>query len=322
MGSQREIQLFLAVAENFLAQRIGGKKTVAARVPIRRKARIGRMIQDCDGDTLVADFAAEIAPASPRAPSVIAFFSFTRQVGAVDTGIVQLSDGGGPAAGIGVDLGLVRGNLESADDTQSQDAILGIRKRNFFIECREGSYTVDAAEAGAAAEHEACVFLEQDFFVESDPSGFYFQLALLRAALGSDDRAVNYRSHLGSILGLDGVGIVPEIEAVDVFVVEPKAGVMRMIDAFTGALLQRKTARDDRGVGGAQRIEHRLSERGGPDVGSERLTVDSDVDTPLLLVDGNGDPVGGIGAGGDESCQERSASEQYKRGTGNQNAHD
>src|SRR5216683_7655056 len=99
------------------------------------------------------------------------------------------------------------------------------------------------------------------------------------------------RAHFGSIFQFDGVGIVPEIDAIDVFIVEPKAGVVRMIDALAGVLLERKAASDDGAVGGAQRIENGFFKRGGPDIGSERLAIDGDVDAASLFVDGDGDVV-------------------------------
>jgi len=49
---------------------------------------------------------------------------------------------------------------------------------------------------------------------------------------------------------------------------------MGMIDALTGALLEREAARTDGAFGGAERIEDRFLERGGPNVGGEGLAVD------------------------------------------------
>ena len=54
-----------------------------------------------------------------------------------------------------------------------------------------------------------------------------------------------------------------------------------MIDALAGARLERKAARDDGAVGGAERIEHRLFELRGPDVRRERLAVDGDVNAAI-----------------------------------------
>ena len=111
---------------------------------------------------------------------------------------------------------------------------------------------------------------------------------------------MNDGAHLRRVFRLDGVGIIPEVDAVDVFVVEPEAGMMGMIDAFAGALLEREAASDYGAFGGAEWIEDGFFERSGPDVRSERLAVDGDVDAAGLFVDVNGDSVGGAGAGGRE----------------------
>src|SRR2546421_11295571 len=137
IGGQREIQLLLAIAENLLAERVGGEKAVAAGVPVCGKAGIGRVIQDGDGDGLVGDETAEIAPAAARAPGGVAFFAFTGEVGAVDAGVVQLGDGGGVAAGVGVDLGLVGRDFQSADDAKAQEAVFLILEIDFGIESAE-----------------------------------------------------------------------------------------------------------------------------------------------------------------------------------------
>src|ERR1700681_4546732 len=68
IGRQGEIKLLLALAENFLPEWVGGEKTVTACVPVGWKARIGRVVENGDGDGLVTDETAEIAPAAARAP--------------------------------------------------------------------------------------------------------------------------------------------------------------------------------------------------------------------------------------------------------------
>src|SRR5882724_12118014 len=98
-------------------------------------------------------------------------------------------------------------------------------------------------------------------------------------------------AHLWSVFRFDGVGIVPEIDAVDAFIVEPKAGVVRVIDAFACALLEREAASDDSAFGGAQRIENGFFERRGPDVGGKGLAINGDVDAAGFFVDGDDDAV-------------------------------
>ena len=70
-----------------------------------------------------------------------------------------------------------------------------------------------------------------------------------------------------------------------------------MIDALALARIEREAARDERALRGPQRVEHRLLQRGRPDVGRERLAVDRDVDALRRLVDLDLDAAGGPGSG-------------------------
>src|SRR5579859_2612154 len=58
MRSQGKIQLFFAIAESFLAQRIGGEKAVAAGVPVGGKTGILGVIENGDGDGFTVNDAA------------------------------------------------------------------------------------------------------------------------------------------------------------------------------------------------------------------------------------------------------------------------
>ncbi len=49
-------------------------------------------------------------------------------------------------------------------------------------------------------------------------------------------------AHFGAVLRLNGIGVIPEIEAVGIAVVKPQAGVVRMVDAFAGKRIQRIAA--------------------------------------------------------------------------------
>src|SRR5712692_2753145 len=318
---KREMQLFLTNAEDFLAERVGGKKAVAARVPIGGKAGIGGVIENGDGHRFVTDQTAEVAAASTSAPGGVAFFAFAGEVGAVDAGVVQFGDGRGAATRVSVDLGFVGGNLESADNAKAQDTVFLILEIDFFFESAEGGDAVHAAKAGPAAEDKVRVFPEQNFFVEGDPIGFDVELALLRTAFCGDDGMMDDGAHLGRVLGFDGVRIVPEIEAIDIFIVEPEARVMGMVNAFARALLKRIAASDDGSFGGSQWIENGFFEHGGPNVRGEGLAVDGDVDAAGLFVDGDGDAVGRMGAGGDERREKRGYRNEDDGCTGNENAH-
>src|ERR1035437_4351323 len=109
----------------------------------------------------------------------------------------------------------------------------------------------------------------------------------MSAAFGGEDFGVENGAHLGAVLGLDGVGVIPEIEAVGVFVVEPQAGVMGVIDALAGAGRERVAARDGDAFVGDERIEGGLFERRGPVVRGEGLAVDGDVNAAIGFIGDN-----------------------------------
>ena len=129
------------------------------------------------------------------------------------------------------------------------------------------------------------------------------------------------RSHLGSVFRFDGVGIVPEIEAIDAFIVEPETGMMGVIDAFAGALLEREAASDGGAFSRAERIEDGFFQRGGPNVGGERLAVDRNVDAASLLVDSNGDAVRRIRAGGHARREKHGYGDEDERCTDKEDSH-
>src|SRR5439155_334632 len=101
-------------------------EAIAAGMPVGGKAWIARVVENGDGDRLGADETAEIAPPPARAPGGIALFAFTREVGSIDAGVVQLGDGRGATAGIGVNLRFFRGDFEIANNTKAQHAVLFI----------------------------------------------------------------------------------------------------------------------------------------------------------------------------------------------------
>src|ERR1700730_18184936 len=321
IGRQGEIQRLLALAENFLPERVGGEKTVTTGVPVGWKARIGRVVENGDGYGLVADETAEITPAAARAPGGVAFLAFTGEVGAVDADVVQLGDGSGAATAVGVDLRFAGRDFESTDHAKAQEAVFFVRERDFFMQSAQGGDALDAAESRPATKDEVGMLLEQYFLVVGEPIRFHIELALFRTAFCRNNGTMENGAHLWGIFRFDGVGIVPEIDAVDTLVVEPKAGVMRMIDAFAGALLERKAASDDGAFGGAQRIENGFSQGGRPDVGSEGLAIDEDVDAASVLVCNDGDSFGWIWTCGDERSQKHNRREEKERRGSNENAH-
>src|SRR5256885_13744333 len=102
----------------------------------------------------------------------------------------------------------------------------------------------------------------------------------------------------------------------------PYTTLFRSIYAFARALFEREAASDDGAFGGAEGVENRFFERGGPNIGGERLTVDGNVDAASLFVDGDGNAVGRMGSCGGERHENRSYRDEPERYTGsNRNAH-
>ena len=119
------------------------------------------------------------------------------------------------------------------------------------------------------------------------PGGFGDELAGGGAAAGGDDAVVVDGAVFGAGLGLDGVGVVPIVDVVDVGVVEPEAGVVGMVGAFAGQ--GRIAAGEGGAVRGDERVEDGLALVGCPEVGGEGRAVDGDVDAVGGRVDGDGD---------------------------------
>src|SRR5258707_15211177 len=242
------------------------------------------MVEDGNGDRLITELAAEIAPAAACAPSGISFFPFAGQVAPIDAGVFDLGDRSRPAACIGEDFGLVGGSLQGVSDAHAENTFFIVIEDDFFAESLQGRDPVDAAEIRAAAEHETRVLLQNELLLSGDPVRVYFQFSLIVSALCQRNGAVANAAHFGSVLRLDGSRVVPEIETIDISIVEPQAGVMRMIHALARSRLEWEAARDDRALRSAEWKEDRLCHPFGPNVGGKRLGVDYNVDSALGFI--------------------------------------
>src|SRR5258708_39161933 len=178
------------------------------------------MVEDGDGDRLVADLAAEIAPAAARAPGSIAFCALAGEIDTVYAGVVELSDGGRAAIAVGEDFWLVGESFQRPSDAHAEHAFLVVVEDNFFVESLQRGNAVDAAEIGATTKDEAGVFLQNELLLAADPVGVDFQLSLIGAAHCQRDRPMANVALLRGIFHLNCFRVVPEIEAVDVAVVK------------------------------------------------------------------------------------------------------
>jgi hypothetical protein len=95
-----------------------------------------------------------------------------------------------------------------------------------------------------------------------------------------------------------------------------------VIGTFTGPGLQRITTRDHNSGGRPQWIEYRLGQRGRPNVGSERLPVDENVNAARCLVRLDADSIScGVYFRESAGEQERDAKQDGGNYSGSKNAH-
>ncbi len=113
------------------------------------------------------------------------------------------------------------------------------------------------------------------------------QLSPVRSALGRDDLLLIDRPHLRAVLRLDRIGVVPEIKAIDIPIVEPHPRMVRMVNALSRPRLQRIATRHRNPLRRDQRIQNRLLQRRRPEIGSKRLPVDRNVDALMRLIGNN-----------------------------------
>src|ERR1017187_2319046 len=260
------------------AERVDGKEAIVAGVPVGGVVGVSGVVQDGDGFSLtVGGGAGQLAPAAARAPGGVADLAFA---GAVDAGSAggRSRDRGCNAVGVAEGLGLCGGRFEEVGDAETQHAVLVVVEddgRNGF----EGHGHVDGAggfavdrdlgedvAGGLADDGRRLVAPDRGDVGGGVPGGFGGELAGGRAALGRNDAAVVDGAVFGAGLGLDGVGVVPEVDVVDVGVVEPQAGVVGMVGAFAGqgrvAAGKRSAVRRD------ERVENGLALAGVPEIRS------------------------------------------------------
>jgi hypothetical protein len=166
-------------------------------------------------------------------------------------------------------------------DADAEDAFLVIAEDDFGEGFKRDGH-VDAADELAiefgVGEDVVGGLFEDVFTGGSDPGGVDGEFAGGCATLCGDDAIVTDGAVFGAVFRFDGVGVIPEVEVVGVAVVEPEAGMVRVIDALAGNGLEGIAAGDGGAVGRDERIEDGLALVGVPEVGGEGLAVDGDID--------------------------------------------
>src|SRR5262249_53132882 len=113
------------------------------------------------------------------------------------------------------------------------------------------------------------------FLIWSQPVILDFKFALLGTAPGSDHIAMYDGAHFALVLRLDGIRVVPEIDSVNVAIVEPEADVMGVVGSLTWR--GRESSRHELALGGPEGEEYRLLERRWIHVRGEGLAVDKNI---------------------------------------------
>src|SRR6267154_80246 len=247
------------------------------------------MVEDGNGHGLVVDLAGEIAPAPTSAPGSVALSAFTGQIDAVYAGVVQLGDRGWIALCVREHFRFIAGSFQAAGNAHAQYAFLIVIEHNVFADRLQRGDAVDAAKIGSAAEDKASVLLQNDLTLAANPVGINFEFALLGTTLCERDRLVTNVAHLRCVFRLDSCRVVPEIETVDVPIVEPQADVMWMVDALARTRIQRISSRNESALGVTQRIQNGLSKFFGPDIRGEWLSVNEHLDAALSLIGNDAD---------------------------------
>ena len=148
---------------------------------------------------------------------------------------------------------------------------------------RERGSAVDDALVGGAAEGKMGGFLQQHVLLLVGPGGVVGERAG-GAAAGFQDFIGPNPAVAGLFGRRNGVGVVPEIQAVDVLEVQPQPQVVRVVGGLAGAGRQREAAGDEGAVGGPQRVEHRLFQRVGVEEAGKELLTYEHVNLPGLGV--------------------------------------
>src|SRR5690348_13280048 len=146
-------------------------------MPVGGKAGIFGVVEDGDGYGFIVHHATQVAPASTRAPRLVALFSFAREISAVHSGVVELGDGCGTPVSVRIDLGLLRRNFQSANDAHTQHSILGVGKRD-LLEGGENGNAIDASERWSAAKDELREFVKDRPIAGCDPICFNSKIGL------------------------------------------------------------------------------------------------------------------------------------------------
>src|SRR5258708_6788318 len=156
---EREVQLLLSIAEDFLPEWIGREQAIPAGVPIGGVARVAWMIEYRKRYVFSADSAREHCPTAAGSPYFVAGLSFAAGVAAGDAGVIQHGNGGGVAAGVGEDLRFVRWLFQLTRDAHADHAFLVVVKNDALVEGAKRCDSIDGAQPWAGVKDERSVLM-------------------------------------------------------------------------------------------------------------------------------------------------------------------
>src|SRR5258705_13689644 len=140
--------------------------------------------------------------------------------------------------------------FQLASHAQSQHPFFVVMKNNALVQGGKCSDSIDSAQIWRSVKDEGSAFTQNRLAVRHHPVQLHSKFAAIFATRRLYDAAMHDRSHFALLLRWQERRTVPEIDAVDVAVVQPEAGVMWVVDALAGSRLQRKSSRDKRTFGG------------------------------------------------------------------------
>ena len=255
---------------------VRGEEPVPPGVPVGRVAGVVGVVEDQHDHVFVVDPPRQRHPAGAGAPDRAALQALAAVVDPVHALVVQGGDGGGRAAGVGEDLGLVRGRLEGPRHAEAEDPLLVVREA--------GPRSPPAGATSVVIRSMLRVSFvrrrRRSRVISSRtvlPSGITQSAATSRVpSLGAASRRCSMARWwmvpiFAASSGRQGLGVVPEVDAVHVAVVEPEADVVGVVHPLPGPRVEGEPARDQGAARGADGEEHRLGQPLGPDVGGEGL---------------------------------------------------
>src|SRR6185437_8918519 len=238
-------------------------------------------------------------PGAAGAPGAVPLLTLAGEIVAVDVGGIAGSDFGNISFVVHELAGSVAGYLKLLRDTQTQHAVFSVGKGHSSVRLRcEGGDAVDDPFVSGGAEEKVCRLVEQDMPLLIGPAGFIAKVispehhivARWKTGGGMPINAVGvYPPVLGFFCGRDSIGVVPEIQTVHLFIIEPKTKMMGMVDGFARARADGKAACDQLAVGSIYGVQHGLLQAVGIYKGGEGLTACGDDHTRVGRIDANTD---------------------------------